>query len=94
MLTQSDAVISAAIADLGITLAYAHAIQRHLENGELKVVLPDYRIEPGSVASNRYHIRYANRRYVPMAQRVFVDFLLEQFRREDYTQFNRFRYAA
>ena len=34
MLTQYDAVISAAIADLGITLADAHAIQRHLENGD------------------------------------------------------------
>jgi DNA-binding transcriptional LysR family regulator len=94
MLTQYDAVIATAIADLGITLAYAHAIQRHLENGDLKVLLPDYRIEPGSVASNRYHIRYANRRDVPMAQRVFVDFLLEQFRRKEYLQFERHRYAA
>ena len=94
VLSQYDAAISAAIDDLGVTLAYAHGIRRHLAAGELKVLLPDYRIEPGKVQSNRYRIHYASRKYMPMAQRVLVDFLIESFDRKTYSHFDRHAYTA
>jgi DNA-binding transcriptional LysR family regulator len=94
ILNQYDAVISAALAGLGITLAYGHAIRRHLDRGELKVILPDYRIEPGDVESNQYRIHYANRKYMPMAQRAIVDFLVENLARQGYDRFDRHAFAG
>jgi DNA-binding transcriptional LysR family regulator len=94
LFNQYDAVVCAAVADLGIALTYAHAIRRQLERGELKVVLADYRIEPGNAGAKQYYVQYSHRKYVPMAQKVFVDFLLEEFRRATFLAFDARAYAA
>ena len=91
---QLDGVSSAARAGLGIAIGYSQLALEHLRSGVLKVVLPEYQI--GSIEGHicGYHIRYSNRKYLPKADRVFIDFLLEHFRTPDPKGFDPHRYAA
>ncbi|QTQ34698.1 Putative transcriptional regulator, LysR family [Aromatoleum petrolei] len=75
-----DAVIDASLAGLGIAISHFGMVASHLAAGELKVVLPDYRIRSLSSETQEIFIRYPHREYLPLKIRVFVDFLTEHFR--------------
>src|SRR5512146_962155 len=78
---QFDGLIHAALAGLGVTTAYSHLVLPQLRQGTLKVVLPEYVVEPAEPATFGYHIRYPHRKYLPRADRALIDFLLEHFRK-------------
>ena len=78
---QFDGLIHAALAGLGVTTAYSHLVLPHLREGTLKVVLPEYIVEPADPTTFGYYIRYPHRKYLPRADRALIDFLLEHFRK-------------
>lgn len=83
---QFDSVISSTAAGLGIAICHPATIASYLSAGDLKILLPEYRVrgipaEPGEIC-----IQYPHREYVPLKTRVFIDFLLEQFREREALQ--------
>lgn len=91
---QFDGVVSAARAGLGVAIGYSQLVLEHLRNGALKVVLPDYEVGTVEPHTCGYHIRYSHRKYMPKADRVFIDFLLEHFRNANPQSFKPHEYAA
>ena len=70
-----EASCQAALMNLGITLvSMPHALP-HLDNGSLRRVLPDWYVDTGIVS-----IHFAAQKLLPQKTRVFVDFVVEQFR--------------
>lgn len=74
-----DAVNSCALAGLGIAASHFGAVESHLAAGELKVVLPGYRVLGLPKEGTDIYIRYPHRDYLPLKVRVLVDFLIEHF---------------
>lgn len=71
-----EAMCQAAVLGLGVTqIALAHAL-RHLESGALIRLVPQWYADAGPIS-----IYYASRRLMPAKTRVFVDFIVEAFRR-------------
>jgi len=81
-----DAVHNCALAGLGISISHFGAVESHLAAGELKVVLPGYRIQGIPKEGVDIYIRYPHREYLPLKVRVFVDFLMEHFREREAKQ--------
>ncbi|MCY1285804.1 HTH-type transcriptional regulator dmlR [compost metagenome] len=72
-----EASCQAALMHLGITLvAMPHALP-HLDNGSLCRVLPDWYVDTGIIS-----IHFAVQKLLAQKTRVFVDFVVEQFRRQ------------
>jgi len=72
-----EASCRAALLGLSVTLiAMCHALP-HLERGALVRLVPDWYIDGGPVS-----IYYASRRLLPAKIRVFVDFVVEAFKRD------------
>ena len=77
VLDDPEATCRAALLGLGVTLiALCHALP-HLERGTLVRVLPQWYADGGPIS-----IYYANRTLLPAKTRVFVDFVLETFKRD------------
>lgn len=79
-MTMSDPNAACEIAqmDLGITLtAMPHAVV-YLKSGALVRVLPDWYVDGGMLA-----LYFAAARLLPAKTRVFVDYVVEHFRREE-----------
>ena len=79
-MTMSDPNAACEIAQmgLGITLtAMPHAVV-YLKNGALVRVLPDWHVDGGMLA-----LYFAAARLLPAKTRVFVDYVVEHFRREE-----------
>lgn len=75
ILGDPEAACQAALMNLGITLvSMPHALP-HLDNGSLRRVLPDWYVDTGIVS-----IHFAAQKLLPQKTRVFVDFVVEQFR--------------
>ncbi len=93
---QYDTVLDAAVCGLGITLVFAHSAIRYLESGQLKSLLPDWRPYSSDTAieTNRVHLWYPNRTYVPYNVRVLIDFLTARFRRQEQFAFDPYDWAA
>jgi DNA-binding transcriptional LysR family regulator len=71
-----EAMCRAALLGLGVTLiAVPHALQ-HLERGALVRLVPQWYADGGSIS-----IYYASPALLPAKTRVFVDFVVEAFRR-------------
>jgi DNA-binding transcriptional LysR family regulator len=71
-----EAMCRAALLGLGVTLiAVPHALP-HLETGTLVRLIPQWYSDAGSIS-----IYYATRTLLPTKTRVFVDFVVEAFRR-------------
>ena len=71
-----EAMCKAAVLGLGVTqIALAHAL-RHLESGALIRLVPQWYADAGPIS-----IYYASRRLMPAKTRVFVDFIVQAFRR-------------
>ena len=72
-----EAMCRAALLGLGVTLiAVPHALP-HLESGALVRLVPQWYSDAGPIS-----IYYATRTLLPAKTRVFVDFVVEAFRRE------------
>ncbi len=69
-----DALVEGALAGLGLIVKPHWMIHSHLESGALQQVLPQYTPTPLPI-----HAVYAQRRFLPIRVRCFVDFLSEQF---------------
>ncbi|MFL5071098.1 MAG: LysR substrate-binding domain-containing protein [Xanthobacteraceae bacterium] len=72
-----EAMCRAALLGLGATLiAVPHALP-HLERGTLVRLVPQWYVDAGPIS-----IYYASRTLIPAKTRVFVDFVVEAFRRQ------------
>jgi DNA-binding transcriptional LysR family regulator len=72
-----EAMCRAALLGLGVTLiAVPHALP-HLERGTLVRLVPQWYADAGPIS-----IYYASRTLIPAKTRVFVDFVVEAFRRQ------------
>lgn len=70
-----EASCQAALMNLGITLvSMPHALP-HLQSGALRRVLPGWYVDTGIIS-----IHFAAQKLLPQKTRVFVDFVVEQFR--------------
>lgn len=70
-----EASCQAALMNLGITLvSMPHALP-HLQSGALQRVLPGWYVDTGIIS-----IHFAAQKLLPQKTRVFVDFVVEQFR--------------
>lgn len=76
---QYDSGLIAALHGIGIAPSALPAALPFLESGQLKVVLPDYRIKNVSSADNQMYIQYPHREHLPPKVRVFVEYLLAKF---------------
>jgi DNA-binding transcriptional LysR family regulator len=77
VLDDPEAMCRAALLGLGVTLiAVPHALP-HLESGTLVRLVPQWYADAGPIS-----IYYASRTLMPAKTRVFVDFVVEAFRRK------------
>jgi DNA-binding transcriptional LysR family regulator len=78
ILTEPEAITRAALMGLGIGLvAVPHALP-HLRSGTLKRVLPDWHADAGPIS-----LYFPALELMPAKTRVFVDFVVAEFRRLD-----------
>ena len=63
---------------LGITLVCMQHAYAYLESGALVRVLPDWYVDAGNTS-----LYYAANKLLPAKTRVFVDFVVDYFRRQD-----------
>lgn len=77
---QYDAVLDSALAGHGLTVTYADSVLRYLKTGELKILLPDYRITGGGLESTRIYLCYPHKEYLSYNTRTLIDFLVDSFR--------------
>lgn len=75
VLDDPEAVCRAALAGLGIALVTLPHALRHLEAGTLVRLLPRWYADAGPIS-----LYFAGTRLLPAKTRVFVDFVVEQFR--------------
>ncbi|MGQ2964230.1 LysR family transcriptional regulator [Methylophilus sp.] len=80
-LNDPEMLCNAAMAGLGIAhVPMPHAV-RHLESGALVRVLPQWYTETGVIC-----LYFAAKKLMPAKTRVFVDFIVEKFRAERYSE--------
>ena len=70
-----EASCQAALMSLGICLVSTPHALPHLDSGALRRVLPDWYVDTGIVS-----IHFAAQKLLPHKTRVFIDFIVEQFR--------------
>jgi LysR family transcriptional regulator, transcriptional activator for dmlA len=82
---QHDTSLIAAVSGAGITPSAVPVVLPYLQSGQLKIVLPEYRVRGDETegAGPRIYVHYPHRQYLPAKVRVFVDYLLEHFRASD-----------
>ncbi|MCX2841178.1 LysR family transcriptional regulator [Microbulbifer thermotolerans] len=68
----TEAYLEACIAGLGIIQVPEVGVRSYLESGELKEILPEYRLAPMPVS-----LLYANRRHLPKRVQVFMAWIAE-----------------
>lgn len=73
-----EVAIHAALNGVGIGPSDVRAVHRYLLSGELKIVLPDYRLALG----NQIVLLYPHRDLLPVKTRVFIDFVVDVARRK------------
>lgn len=75
--TANDAAIEAALRGAGITRILSYQVARHVERGELKIVLERYEPAPRPI-----HVVHREGRNAPASVRTFVDLIVERLRAE------------
>jgi DNA-binding transcriptional LysR family regulator len=82
---QHDTSLIAALSGAGITPSAIPVVLPYLHSGQLKIVLPEYRVRGDEAEGTvpRIYVHYPHREYLPAKVRVFVDYLLEHFRARD-----------
>lgn len=77
VLNDPDAISRSAVMGLGVALlAMPHALA-HLESGALVRLLPDWHADAGPIL-----LYFASQKLLPAKTRVFVDFIIQQFRQQ------------
>lgn len=77
MLTDPEAITRAATMGLGIAfVAMPHAVP-HLNCGALLRLLPDWHADIGAIS-----LYFAGQKRMPAKTRVFIDFVVEQFKQQ------------
>jgi DNA-binding transcriptional LysR family regulator len=80
-LNDPEMLCNAAIAGLGVAhVPMPHAL-RHLQSGALVRVLPQWYTEAGVIS-----LYFAAKKLMPAKTRVFVDFIVEKFREQRYSE--------
>lgn len=75
----AEALVTAALAGLGLILVPSWLVGGYIERGELSTVLGDYRVSPSGIDAAIYAVYPPNRQLSPKV-RVFIDFLVERFK--------------
>ncbi len=79
-----EAVVKGVLMHMGIGLMAMPHVLQFLENGEMVRVLPDWYEDAGAIS-----IYFGSQKLLPAKTRVFVDFVVNRFREQDFAQ--RFR---
>ena len=74
-----EAMAQAAIDGVGVALLPMPHALAHLRSGALIRLLPGWRADSGPLS-----LYYPGKKLLPAKTRVFVDYLLEQFRQQDF----------
>jgi DNA-binding transcriptional LysR family regulator len=80
-LNDPEMLCNAAIAGLGVAHVPIPHVLRHLQSGALVRVLPEWYTEAGVIS-----LYFAAKKLMPAKTRVFVDFIVEKFRAERYSE--------
>jgi DNA-binding transcriptional LysR family regulator len=75
----ADILVDAALMGAGVTAIAACFALPWLRSGELKLLLPDYRLERDS----EVFVQYPHREHLPLKVRVFSEFLIERLRSDE-----------
>lgn len=75
--SQLDAIIHGALCGIGIAPSDLGAVARYLRCGDLKIVLPSYRLVDGGEVV----MLFPHRDHIPLKARVFMDFIVDIARR-------------
>lgn len=70
-----DAILASAIAGLGVALLPEWMVQEHLETGQLRSVLSNFRLSP---PVSPIQAVFSHRQHIPAKTRVFVSFLRDK----------------
>jgi DNA-binding transcriptional LysR family regulator len=73
---QYDAVVDAALAGMGVTVMFFHAMFKQLKSGELRLLLPNWRVLADAVEDNSLYLSYPQDRYQTFAARRLIEFLM------------------
>ncbi|RKP47682.1 LysR family transcriptional regulator [Pararobbsia silviterrae] len=73
--TTPDAAVSAAVDGVGLTLVFEHDADEALRNGQLKVLLPEFEVDPVPV-----HLVHVSRDLMAARLRHFIDFAAPKLR--------------
>ncbi|MDR6913287.1 DNA-binding transcriptional LysR family regulator [Pseudomonas sp. 3296] len=76
VLNDPAAMREAALLGLGVTLLVLPDVSGHLQRGELVRLLPDWHADAGPIS-----LYYPSRTLMPAKTRVFIDFVVEAFRK-------------
>jgi len=90
---QYDAVVDAAVAGLGITVAFAHSVAGLLERGELHCLLPRWQVMADGAEDNTLHLSHAQSRHVAFAARQLAEYLQPRLQAAQRPPFDARRYA-
>lgn len=71
----NDAAISAAVAGWGVTRVLSYQVRKHVDEGRLRILLPEYQEAPIPV-----HVVYSEGRNASAKVRAFVDLAVEKLR--------------
>ena len=78
----ADALVTAALAGLGLILVPTWLVADHLRDGALVPVLNDYEVSPSDVETAIYAV-YPSGRFLSPKTRAFIDFLVERLGEND-----------
>jgi LysR family transcriptional activator of dmlA len=92
--TQLDASLIACLAGAGIGPCSVPTMLPHLQRGELKVVLSDYRVRGAQSRQSQVFMQFPHREHLSAKVRVFVDFVSAKFRDRNYLGVDVARFAA
>ena len=76
----SPVLVSAVLSGMGLAVLQEFTVRSALADGTLTRILPDYEVSPTEVDTGVYAV-YPNARGMSRKTRVFVDFLVDLFRR-------------
>lgn len=74
----ASGLINATKQGIGISLMSSWTVQDSLQAGELKIILPDYKVSLSGMGKSAVYILYPHRTHLDKKVRVFIDFLKEK----------------
>ncbi|WP_085718610.1 LysR family transcriptional regulator [Pseudomonas sp. B28(2017)] len=81
LVNDPQALCQSVLLGLGVALLAVPDVLKHLEDGSLQRVLPDWHVNAGQIS-----LYFSSQKRLPAKTRAFVDFLVEHARREQWVQ--------